>query len=175
MIKFCLISATLLASTALLAWSPQSPPADTSVTIGGKMISIKYFAPSVRGRKIFGDGGLVSGDGTYPVWRTGADSATSLHTDADLDINGLTVPKGDYTIYTLVNANPWQLIVNKQTKQWGTVYQPGQDLGRVPMTVTKPSAPVEKFKIALSSAGGNKGKLQLEWDNVVASVPVVVK
>jgi hypothetical protein len=175
MIKFCLISATLLASTALVAWSPQSPAAETSVTIAGKMIGIKYFAPSMRGRQIFGDAGKVSKDGTYPVWRTGADSATSLHTDADLVINGLEVPKGDYTIYTKVDANPWQLIVNKQTKQWGTVYQQAQDLGRVPMTVSKPSAPIEKFKITLSADGANKAKLQLEWENVVASVPVIVK
>jgi Protein of unknown function (DUF2911) len=49
------------------------------------------------------------------------------------------------------------------------------DLGRVPMTTTKPAAPIETFKITLSAAGGSKGKLQLEWENVIASVPVTVK
>jgi hypothetical protein len=173
MSKFVPISAILLACAALsIAWSPQSPPAKTSVTIAGKSITINYFAPSVRGRQIFGEGGLISKDGTWPVWRTGADNATALHTEADLDINGLAVPKGDYTIYTLVNPSmPWQLIINKQTKQWGTEYSPAMDLGRVPMTMTKPPAPVETFKITLSAAGVDKGKLQLEWENVVASVP----
>jgi hypothetical protein len=176
MTKSILIPSALFACAALcVAWSPQSPPAQASVTIAGKTISIKYFAPSVRGRQIFGPGGLVSKDPTFPAWRTGADSATSLHTDADLNINGLNVPKGDYTIYTLVNVSPWQLIINKQNKQWGTEYDAKQDLGRVPMTVTKPSAPIEIFKITLSDAGGNKGKLQLEWENVIASVPFTVK
>jgi hypothetical protein len=176
MSKSILISAMLLACAALsIAWSPQSPPAKTSVTIGGKSITINYFAPSIRGRQIFGDGGLISKDGTWPVWRTGADNATALHTEADLDINGLAVPKGDYTVFTLVNVTPWQLIINKQTKQWGLTYKQDMDLGRVPMTVTKPAAPIETFKITLSSAGGNKGKLQLEWENVVASVPFTVK
>jgi hypothetical protein len=35
----------------------------------------EYGAPSVRGRQIFGDGGLVSKDWTYPVWRAGANAA----------------------------------------------------------------------------------------------------
>jgi Protein of unknown function (DUF2911) len=122
MSKSILISATLLASAAF-AGNLQSPAAETSVTIAGKAITIKYSAPSMRGRKIFGDGGQISKDGTWPVWRTGADEATALHTDADLNIGGLDVPKGDYTVFTLVNVNPWQLIINKQTKQWGLTYK----------------------------------------------------
>jgi hypothetical protein len=169
-------SILILATAALsFAGNPQSPSAQASVTIGGKSITIKYSAPSLRGRKMFGPDGQISKDPTYPAWRTGADDATALHTDADLVIGTLRVPKGDYTIYTLVNLTPWQLIINKQTKQWGTEYDKGQDLGRVPMTVTKPSAPIETFKIALSDAGGNKGKLQMEWENVIASVPFTVK
>src|SRR5215471_15247138 len=77
----------------------QSPKAETSVKIGGKTISIKYSAPSVRGRKIFGADGLVSHDPTYPVWRAGANEATALHTEADLTIGSLHVPKGDYTLF----------------------------------------------------------------------------
>src|SRR5579871_5726261 len=80
----------------------QSKPAQATVTIGGKTLTIKYSAPSVRGRQIFGDGGVVSHDGTYPVWRAGANQATAFHTDADLDIGGLSVPAGDYTLFVLV-------------------------------------------------------------------------
>ena len=99
----------------------QSPSAQTSLTIGGKSITIHYSAPSVRHRKIFGPGGLLSQDPTYPAWRAGANSATSFHTDGDLDIGGLSVPKGDYTVYVWV-ADPdnWQLVLNKQTGQWGS-------------------------------------------------------
>ncbi len=154
---------------------PLSPPAETSVTIAGKAITIKYGAPSVRGRQMFGEGGVISKDKTYPAWRTGANSATSLHTEADLDINGLAVPKGDYTIFTLVNVDPWQLIINKQTGQWGLTYNKDQDLGRVPMTMSKPPAPIETCKLTLSGAGGNAGKFQVEFENFIASVPFTVK
>lgn len=155
--------------------APKSPPTTAEVEIGGKKITIKYSAPSMRERKIFGEGGLVSKDPTYPVWRAGANSATSLHTDAELDFDGLTVPPGDYTLFALVNAMPWQLIVNKQTGQWGLSYKASEDLGRVKMTMGHPGSPVETFKIMLSSEGGKKGKLTMEWENVVASVPFTVK
>jgi Protein of unknown function (DUF2911) len=155
--------------------APASPPAETTTTINGKAITIKYSAPSLKGRTMFGPNGGISKDPTYPVWRAGANSATSLHTDADLDINGVKVPAGDYTLFVALDSNPWQLIVNKQTKQWGLTYDKAQDLGRVKMTITKPSAPIETYKMTLNSTGGNKGTLQLEWENVIATVPFSVK
>ena len=156
--------------------SAQSPPAQATAEIGGKKLTIRYAAPSVRGRKIFGDGGVISHDPTYPVWRAGANSATAFHTDADLDIAGLQVPKGDYTLYVSVkNPDAWELIISKETGQWGLSYNPGKDLGRVKMTMSKPAAPIEKLKYTLSDLGGNKAKLQLEWENHIASVPIAVK
>jgi len=152
---------------------PASPPANTSVTINGKTIAIKYSAPSMRGRKIFNGTGALQPDNT--IWRAGANEATALHTDADLDIGGLTVPKGDYTLFVWLDPQQWKLVINKQTGQFGTEYHQEQDLGRVAMTMSKPPAPIETYKMTLSSAGGNKGKLQLEWENVIASVPVTVQ
>jgi hypothetical protein len=166
-------SALVLAASLLPA---QSPGAQTSVTISGKTLTIKYSAPSVRGRQIFGDGGLISHDGTYPVWRAGANNATAFHTDADLAVGSLNVPKGDYTLFVLVkDPNAWQIIVNKQTGQGGLDYDEAQDLGRAKMTMSKPSAPIEQFKITLSDQGNNKAKLQMEWENHIASVPITVK
>lgn len=149
---------------------PLSPPADTTVTIDGKNIAVKYSAPSMRGRQIFG--GLVP---YGKVWRAGANAATALHTDADLDLGGLAVPKGDYTLFVLPEAEQWTLIVSKETGQWGLAYKEANDLGRVKMQLSKASAPVETFKISLSSTGAKAGKLQMEWENTVATVPLTVK
>jgi hypothetical protein len=127
----------------------------------------------MRGRKIFNGSGALQPDNT--IWRAGANEATALHTDADLDIGGLALPKGDYTLFIWLDPQQWKLVVNKQTGQPGTEYHQEQDLGRVPMTMSKPPAPIETYKMTLSSEGGNKGKLQLEWENVIASVPLTVK
>jgi hypothetical protein len=173
--KSLVLFAAALALSASLV-SAQSPPEQTSITIGGKSIGIRYSAPSVRRRKIFGPGGLLSQDPTYPAWRAGANSATTFHTDAALDIGGLQVPKGDYTIYAWV-ADPdnWLLIINKQTGQWGLDYNAKMDVGRVKMTMSKPPSLIETYKMTLSGTGPKTGKLQLEWENHIASVPITLK
>ncbi len=173
--KRSFLALLLIAGFGMAQRQQPSPPAEASISIGGKTISIKYSAPSLRGRTAFGPDGIVSKDPTYPVWRAGANSATALKTDATLQIGSLTVPPGNYTLFVDVAASPWQLIVNKQTGQWGLSYDKAQDLGRVPMQVSKPPAKVETYKMTLSSPGGNKGKLTLAWDETEASVDFTVK
>ena len=176
MIKSVVILAALAALGANLAFGQASPKAETSVTFAGKTLTIKYSAPSMRGRKIFGEGGLISHEKNYPVWRAGANSATAFQTDADLDMQGLPVPAGSYTLYVNVaSPDQWELIVNKQTGQWGLTYQKEMDLGRVKMEMSKPAAPIETYKMTLSSIGPSSGKLQLEWENHIASVPIRAK
>jgi hypothetical protein len=177
--KFASIFAAVVfvASVAVAQRGPVlSPPETASATIGGSTITVKYGAPSVRGRKIFGPGGLVMKDPTAPIWRAGANSATAFHTDADLDVGGLTVPKGDYTLFVNVkDPDAWELIINKQTGQWGLTYHADQDLGRVKMAMSTPPAPIELLKYTITDDGGNKGTLQLAWDDHVASVPITVR
>lgn len=164
----------LLAATTVFALAqkaPASPPDQASLSVGGKTITIKYSSPSVRGRKIFGPGGLLSHDPTYPVWRAGANAATALHTDVNLKLGNLTVPAGNYTLFVLVSdPDHWQLIVNKQTGQWGLTYDPKQDLGRTPMEMSTPPQTIERLKYTLST-----DKLTLAWDNHVASVPLTIE
>jgi hypothetical protein len=156
-----------------------SPAKETTVTINGKKIGIWYHAPSVKGRKIFGSADALQPEGS--IWRLGADNATWLHTDADLDINGVKVAPGDYSLYVDLDAGKWKLIVNKKTGQWGinrdgsTTRVAADDVGTAAMTMSKPASPVEQLKIALSPAGGNKGKLQVDWENVSASVDFTAK
>ena len=114
----------------------------------GKTVTIDYSRPSMRGRKIFG--GLVP---YGQVWRTGANSATSLKTDANLTIGGAAVPAGSYTLYTIPSETGWKLIINKQTGQWGTEYDEKQDLARVDMKVAKNATPTEQFTISLRQDG----------------------
>ncbi len=164
------LSALIILTTALIAQDkkPASPPGQAAVTFAdGRTVTIDYSRPAMRSRKIFG--GLVPYD---QVWRTGANAATSLKTDVDLNIGGTTVPKGSYTLYTLPGMNSWQLIINKQNGQWGTEYNQGQDLARIPMKVTQRSSGLELFTISFVKTGGNEATLKLEWENTIASVDV---
>jgi Protein of unknown function (DUF2911) len=162
--SFALATAvTAMAVAGFAQEKKPSPPAQTSATIGGHAVAIKYSAPSVRGRKIFG--GLVP-FGT--IWRFGANEATALSTDGDLMIGNVSVPKGNYTLYIWpTSATDMMLVINKQTGQWGTEYDKGQDLGRVPFKITKASAPVETLAIKLSS-----NALTFDWENTHGTVSV---
>ena len=179
----------------LITGNQDSPEALAALHFGpeGKMIWIFYHAPSVRdpktkeNRHIFNGAGALQADDT--IWRLGADYATVLHTDADLDIGGLAVPKGEYTLYVDLNKGNWKLIVNKQLMnprgtraQWGiidskggTTDNPATELGRADLTMGKPAAPVETLKIALVRTDDTHGKLDIEWENVTASAPFTVK
>ncbi len=177
--KHFLMCASLLAiaSTVLAQQkAPASPPETATGSIGGHSITIKYSSPGVKGRegKIFTKDGLISHDPHYPVWRAGANSATALHTDADLTIGTLTVPKGDYTLFVdISDPDNWQLIVNKQTGEWGLRYDASHDLGKTPMTMTKPPSMVENLLWTITGHGG-KGAITLAWEDHGASVPVSV-
>jgi hypothetical protein len=171
-------SVLALAVVAGTAFGQPSPPKETSATIGGKAVTIKYSAPSVKGRKIFGGAGALQPDNS--VWRAGANNATALHTDGDITIGSLNVPAGDYTLYVFLDPKGWQLAVSKQTGQWGinrdgsTTLDDSKAIGRTPMKMSKPPALVETYKMTLTGEG-KKGTLTLEWENVVASVNIAAK
>lgn len=146
-----------------------SPPANVSTTIAGKQIRIDYYSPSMHGRKVMG--GLVP---FGEVWCTGANWATKITTEANLEIGGLKLAAGSYSIWTIPNQNEWTLIVNKETGQFHLDYNASRDLGRTKMNVKTLPAPVETFKIELRSDGGNQGTLALLWESTEASIPFTV-
>ena len=173
--KFLLTASASLLILALTTLAPaqeprKSPHESTSIEVAGHKITITYGRPYLRGRKMIGDHEPYG-----KVWRTGADEATTIHTDADLDINGLKVPKGTYALFTIPKENSWTLIVNKTAKQWGAFsYKQPDDLGRTEMTVSKADAPVEQFTISLTPDGSSGVTLKMAWDKTVASVSIKV-
>jgi hypothetical protein len=179
--KHLLVCAGLLVgATALFAQpkAPASPPAKAFATIGGHEITITYSSPGVKGRegKIFTKDGLISHNPHYPVWRAGANSATTLHTDADLQIGDISVPKGDYTLFVdISDPDNWVLIVNKKTGEWGLAYDGSQDLGKTKMTTGKLRGMEENLLYRITENGGGNGTITLSWEDYSASVPIKVK
>ena len=142
-----------------------SPHVRTEWTIDGANISIEYGRPYLKGRTV---GKEVAPFGE--PWRTGADEATTLKTDRALKFGNLSVPAGTYTLFTLPGEKEWQLIVSKQTGQWGTEYSEDQDLGRVPMKVGNTAKPIEQLTISIDDTDAG-GTLRIEWGTTSATVP----
>lgn len=138
----------------------------------GGMVLIDYGRPSVRDRTVWG-GTLVPFD---TVWRTGANDAAHLFTTRTLTLGAaggqtLVVPPGMYTLWVQHTKSGTSLIVNKQTGQWGTQYDPAQDFGRVPMQMAATPSHVEEFTIVVRAVAGNRGLIEMAWGGSVVSVP----
>lgn len=172
--KSVVIAFTVLTTSSTIA--QPSPAAKDSVILGGKVVSVKYSSPSVRGRDIFGAAGLLSKETNYPVWRAGANGATAFHTDMDLSIGAVQIPKGDYTLFVnLANADNWELIINKQTGQSGLAYNAAQDLGRVKMKMSKPASTVEQLSYKLTLPAAKQVRMVLAWENKSGEVTFAVR
>ena len=180
--KLALIAASMLAiatvASAQMDMSEDkskrpSPPASAECKFSdGKTIKIDYSSPRARGRKIFGEAKENALVPYGEVWRAGANEATTFVANANVTVGGKAVPAGSYTIFAVPKADSWWLVISKKTGEWGTDY-PGEkeDLGRVPMKISRNGPPVENFLIAFDQ-GGSKCKLRMEWETTVASVEI---
>ena len=149
---------------------PASPNLIEKGTLGGQLVVVTYGSPRRRGRTILG--AVVPYD---RVWRTGANEATVILFDKDMTIGGSPVPAGAYSLWTIPQADGTvQLIINKQHGQWGTDYDPAQDLVHVPMKSSTAPSPQENFAINIAGSG-NTGELRMSWDAFVWSVPIAMK
>ena len=154
-----------------------SPHETVSATIDGATIKIVYGRPYTKDpksgarRKIWG--------GVVPfgqVWRMGADEATMLTTDRDLELGGTKIPAGSYTLFMQPEENgSAKLIVNKQTGQWGTKHDAGEDFAKIDLKKGALDSPVSQFTISLNKAAGGGGMLTLKWEDVEYSAPITVQ
>ena len=111
---------------------------------GPSRITIDYGQPHARDRAIFG--GLVP---YGEVWRLGANWATRLTLDFDVRFGDLDVPRGEYTLFMLPREDGGELIVSRQTRQWGTDYDPSFDFGRTPIRRRELTEPVRSLAVTL--------------------------
>jgi hypothetical protein len=139
-------------------------------SIGAASFTVDYSRPLARGRTLLG--GIIPYD---VVWRTGANAATQFTTSAPITLAGLQLPAGGYTLWTVPRANGVELIVNKQTGQWGTSYDRSRDLGRAPMKSDTLATPVEQFTIAVVGKDAKNGALTMEWGPFRWTAPIVVR
>lgn len=133
---------------------------------GPSRIAITYGQPHARGRKV--EGGLIPLD---TVWRFGANMATTLHTDLDITIGSVKLPRGDYSLFVLYTRTGYSLIVNRGTGQWGSDRDATKDVGRVALasrTVAEPEPSLSIYLVPDSSEPGTgyaalRGVLRIKW------------
>lgn len=156
----------LIAYQGLIAYTKSFSPEQTASFIEGDLeISITYSSPSKKNREIFGS--LVP---FGKVWRTGANEATIFSTSQDINVGGKTLPKGDYTLFSIPGPDSWEIIFNSAVYDWGINYdgtsphKPEADVLRVKAPVLMSNGVKEQFNIYIDRIEG----IVFEWDRTRA-------
>ena len=143
----------------------EKKPLSPHETASGQGVSVRYGRPYKKGRVIFG--------GLEPygkVYRCGADSATTITFDKDVNFGGNSVKAGTYTLFVIPNEQTWTVILNSQLGQWGAFdydQYKNKDILHVDVPVKKLDHTIEQLTFELPA-----NAVIIEWDDVQVSVPV---
>ena len=156
-------------------FSPRLSPKDTvEFKLNDLKLEVFYNRPTKKGREVFG--ALVPFN---KVRRTGASEATTFETNKNLMIQGIFLPKGKYTLWTVPKDSTWNVMFNTKQYNWGVdeemqpMWDPNHDLLEIDVPIEKIETTVEQFTIAFDNSTDDL-KLTMAWDNTKIAVPLDV-
>lgn len=163
--KILLALSFIIANFAIQAQvkTPQlSPKATVFQTVGLTDVEIVYSRPSARGRAVFGN--LVP---FGKLWRTGANENTVISFSDDVIIDGKTLNKGKYALYTIPKIESWEVIFYKTIDNWGNPEEFNEANVALRTTVKEEALPkaVESFTIGIGGIDANFAFLEMSWEN----------
>jgi DUF2911 family protein len=149
----------------------KSPLDSLTFKVAGQPVKVCYGRPSSRGRVMLGGKDIPYGK----LWRTGANEPTIFFASTPLNVAGVAVPPGVYSLYTVPGQKEWEVIVNRSISQWGKEDQytdevKSQELGRGKVKVESANSPVETFTMR-GEPSGRDANLVLEWEKTRVKIP----
>ena len=140
--------------------TPEASPAATiTQNIGFSTATIEYNRPQLKGRDMFGN---LTREGE--VWRTGANMSTRLTISEGMTIEGMNLPAGQYSIYSIPGKKEWTIIINNKI-QWGTVYTQEEDFLRFSVPTKKSAEKQESFTFYFANVTEESATLGFAWEN----------
>ena len=159
---------TFFMAGAQLKTPAPSPTQNIKQDFGLGSIELSYSRPGVKGRKIFGD--LVP---YGKVWRTGANSATTITFGDAVTIGGVKIPAGKYGLLTMPDKKSWVIIISKQTDVTNPAdYKQEQDLLRVEAKTMDMDYSVETFTMQFANVKPSTCELHMMWDKTAVALPI---
>ena len=168
--KVIVLLAFIIANFAIEAQvkTPQpSPKATVEQIVGLTTVDVVYSRPSTKGRTIFGD--LVP---FGKVWRTGANENTIITFSDDVSIDGKTLAKGKYALFTLPKADNWEIIFYKSTDNWGNPeeWKESDVALRANAKPTMIDRKVETFTIGINNVTNDAADLEISWEKTFVAL-----
>lgn len=168
--RIIFVLATIIASYVLNAQvkTPQTSPHSTlTQVVGLTEVTVDYNRPSAKGRIIFGD--LVP---FGELWRTGANANSTVSFSEDVIINGATVKKGKYALFTTPKADMWEVIFYTDTDNWGTpeVWDANKVAVLVNVDPVALNNAVESLTISIGNLTNDSATIDIAWEKTMVSV-----
>ena len=131
-------------------------------------IAVTYGRPTARGRALWGQ--LVPWGN---VWHPGADSATRLTVDHDIQMEGHDVKAGEYSLWLVPREQgTWTVILNRVAHTYHNRY-PGASQDALRFEVRPDSLSfVETLTIDFPTVDGAEALMRIQWGAV--GVPIHV-
>ena len=148
--------------------TPQpSPKCIINQMVGLTDVEIEYSRPGTKGRNIFGD--LVP---FGKVWRTGANSNSTISFSEDVVIDGKTLKKGKYALFTLPKVESWEVIFYSKTDNWGNpeVWDEADVALRATVVPEMLTRNIESLTIDISNLDNNFAYLNIAWEKTLVSL-----
>ena len=154
------------------AQSLKTPAPSTTQTVkqefGLGAIDLSYSRPNTKGRAIFGD--LVP---YGAIWRTGANSATTLTFSDEVMIGGKKIAPGKYGLLSIPGAKEWTLIITKQIDVTSpSAYKQEMDVVRVMAPAVAMPFTTESFMILFDNIKNNQIDLNIVWAKTMVTLPI---
>lgn len=149
----------------------QSPYDSAAVQIGEVAVKICYGRPSARGRTLIG--GEPHPFGT--LWRTGANEPTTLHTTGPIQVAGIALEPGSYSLYTRPGEESWEIFLNRSVDRWGIPINEAvreHEVGSASVPRLRPESHVETLTFRFDDVTGEGADLILEWEEFRVVIPV---
>jgi hypothetical protein len=148
-----------------------SPAATVMQTVGLTQVTVEYSRPSMKGRAIFGEDGLVP---FGKVWRTGANSATKIEFSEDVKVAEHDLKAGAYAILSVPGSEEWEVMFFPyESSNWGS-YPDKTPAATVKVTAGSTSSAYETFTIELAHLSNDGAHLVMKWENTKVAIPVMV-
>ena len=147
-----------------------SEKGSVSQTIDGTTITVEYSRPTARGRDLFG--ALVPWD---IVWTPGANWATTLETDKDIQINGVEVAAGAYSVWMTPRQGTWTLTLN-DNPEFFHFQKPDPSLGKYNIDIEAESANhMEMLTFTFPHVSGDAATLAFHWGETMVPMDILVE
>ncbi|MEP3837032.1 MAG: DUF2911 domain-containing protein [Algibacter sp.] len=152
--------ATFYGVNAQIATPQPSPFSKLEQKVGVTDVTIEYSRPGVKDRTIFGD--LVP---YGKIWRTGANARTKITFSTDAVVDGQTLKAGSYSIFTIPNADSWDVIFYNDGKESGTPKDLDGKYVAAKTNVKSHEIPfnVESFTIDINNLSSTGARLEFIW------------